>query len=38
MSRTRISRAEFYAMGGFSNPNLMRKGTRSGWSYWEIHR
>jgi hypothetical protein len=32
---TRISRGLFYALGGFSNPDLHRRGTRSGWSYWK---
>ena len=31
----RIRRGEFYALGGFMNPKLHRKGTRSGWTYWK---
>ncbi len=29
----RISRARFYALGGFSNPRLVRKSYGRGWSY-----
>jgi hypothetical protein len=33
-----ISKREWIALGGLSNPNLFRKGTRSGWSYWMLTR
>lgn len=32
--RTRVSRRDFYRWGGLSQPDLYRKGTSSGWSYW----
>ena len=32
---TRITKKEFYTLGGFSNPALFRKQTPGGgWSYW----
>lgn len=37
-SWARITRTEFYLYGGFSNPDLVRKGTKTGWSYWRILR
>ena len=37
-SWARITRTEFYLYGGFSNPDHVRKGTPSGWSYWRILR
>lgn len=30
----RISKKQFYVLGGFSNPDLFRQHTKSGWTYW----
>jgi hypothetical protein len=33
----RITKAEWYRLGGFQNSNLFRKGTkRGGWTYWML--
>lgn len=32
--RVRIHRAEFYALGGFSNRRLHRKMRHGSWTYW----
>jgi len=33
----RITKREFYALGAFTNPKLMRKGNTSGkWKYYKI--
>ena len=35
INKKKISKKMFYDMGGFSNPNLYRKGVRGSWTYWE---
>lgn len=32
--KARITKKEFYRLGGLSNSSLFRKGTKSGWTYW----
>ena len=36
INSTKISRRNFYANGGFSNPRHYRRGTRQGWTYWRL--
>ncbi len=33
---TKISKKEFYAIGGFSNPKLFRKMIGNNWKYWSM--
>lgn len=33
---TQITKREFVADGGLSNPKLARKGRAGGWSYWRL--
>lgn len=33
---TKISRAEFYRLGGFSNPDLFRKQRGNSWEYFRV--
>jgi len=35
MTYKRISKKQFYADGGFSNPKLFRKMRGSAWTYWK---
>lgn len=37
-SWARITRTEFYLAGGLSNSQLVRKGVKTGWSYWRVLR
>ena len=32
----RITKREWYALGGFANTKLFRKGTSRGWTYWML--
>lgn len=32
----RITKQEFYAAGGFSNPQLFRKRIGKQWTYWRL--
>lgn len=32
---TRITKSQFYKMGAFSNPRLVRKELSKAWSYWQ---
>jgi hypothetical protein len=32
----KISRSEFYALGGFANPSLYRKMRGGAWGYWRV--
>ena len=34
--KTRITKKQFYAMGGFANSNLFRRDYGRGWTYWMI--
>ncbi len=34
----RITRAEFYALGGFMHPCLVRRGISGGWAYYYVER
>ena len=32
----KITRAQFYRLGGFSNPRMVRVTRGGGWTYWEV--
>lgn len=34
---TRISKAQFYSMGAFSNPRLVRVESGKRWTYYRLH-
>lgn len=35
MGYTKITKAEFYTMGGFSNPHLVRVSRSGSWAYYQ---
>lgn len=34
--KTKISKRDFYELGGLANPRLFRKMRGGAWTYWEI--
>lgn len=34
--KKKITKTEFYALGGFSNPKLVRKAKGAGWVYYQL--